>query len=428
MNNNLKSWSRIVLWLVLLGLPIAFGLSTPVQAADFRSGDNVVIGAEEVVDDDLFVSGNRVEINGTVRGDLFAAGAEVVVNGDVEGSLVIAGQTVNVAGSIGGSVYGGAYSLTVGPEAEVGRNLYFGGFSLTTASGSTIGRSLYAGSYQTIHSGEVANNLEVSSAALEVNGRVGGDVRGEVADPESTTGPGFMPGFPGAVTIVDPGLRVSDQAEIGGDVDVTVTQAAEGGGAGFFALAVETTLRQRVGEFIALLIIGAILLRFWPRLMLRASTETQTRPLPSAGRGCLATVIFFLAVPGAIIVLIALTVLGGLITFGQLSNVILGVGGSALGFAVATFLFVLTLVTKTVIAFWGGRLLLARLAPEMQPGWTTDFLALALGALIYEILRAIPFLGWLIAGIVMIVGLGAIYLALRGEKQPVEPEPVAKAL
>ena len=417
--SNWKTWSRMI-WGVVLFVLITAGLSSPVRAADFRSGDNVVIGAEEVIDDDLFVSGNRVEVNGTVRGDLLAAGAEVIVNGDVEGSLAIAGQTLVVNGSIDGSVYGGSYSLTIGPEAEVGGNVYFGGFSLTTESGSTVGRSLYTGTYQTIHNGEVANNVEVGSAALEVNGRVGGDVLGEVADPEATTQPFFMPGFPGAVTIIDPGLRVSDQAEIGGDVNVAVAEVDEGGAAGVVAFAAETTLRQRLGEFIALLIVGGILLRFWPGLMRRASAETQARPLPSAGRGCLATLIFFVAVPGAVIVLIALTFLGGLVTFGQLSGNILGLGATALGFAVATFLFVLTIVTKAVVAFWGGRLLLARLSPQMQPGWTTDFLALVLGAFIYEILRAIPFIGWLIAVIVMIVGLGAIYLALRGEKEPVE--------
>ncbi|HEX6387648.1 MAG TPA: hypothetical protein VF177_23510 [Anaerolineae bacterium] len=425
MKNKRKTWSRMVLGLVLLGLLIAFGLSTPVRAADFRSGNNVVIGAEEVIDDDLFVSGGRVEVNGTVQGDLFATGAEVIVNGDVEGSLAMAGQTLVVNGSIGGSVYGGGYSLTIGPEADIGRNVYFGGFSLVTESGSNIGRSLYTGSYQTIHSGEVANNLEVGSAALQVNGVVGGDVRGEVADPEAATRPFFMPGFPSDVTIIDPGLQVSDQAEIGGNVNVTVAQVDEGGAAGFFAFAVETTLRQRIGEFIALLIVGGILLRLWPGFMRRAGAETQERPLPSAGRGCLGTLIFFVAVPGAFLVLIGLTLLGGLITFGQLSSNILGLGGTALGFAVAAFLFVLTLVTKAVVAFWGGRLILARLSPDMQPGWPTDFLALVLGALIYEILRAIPFLGWLIAIIVMIVGLGAIYLALRGEKQPAEPVPVA---
>lgn len=426
MKKNWKSQSRIVLGLLLLGLLIALlGPRTPVQAADFRSGDNVVIEAGEVIDDDLFVSGGRVEVNGTVRGDLLAAGAEVIVNGNVDGSLAITGQTLVVNGSIGGSVYGGSYSLIIGPEAEVGRNVYFGGFSLTTASGSTIGRSLYTGTYQTIHNGEVADNVEVGSAALEINGRVGGDVRGEVADPEAATRPFFMPDFPSTVTIIDPGLRVSDQAEIGGDVNVTVAEVEDDGAAGFFAFAVETTLRQRVGEFIALLIVGGILLRFWPGLMRRAGAETQARPLPSAGRGCLATLIFFVAVPGAIIVLIALTFLGGLVTFGQLSSNILGLGGTALGFAVAAFLFVLTIVTKAVVAFWGGRLLLSRLSPQMQPGWTTDFLALVLGALIYEILRAIPFLGWLIAVIVMIVGLGAIYLALRREKQSTEPVAAA---
>ena len=73
MNHNSKSWIRVVLALTLLGLMV-FGLTSSVWAADFRSGDVVVISADEVIDDDLFVSGERIEVNGTVTGDLFATG------------------------------------------------------------------------------------------------------------------------------------------------------------------------------------------------------------------------------------------------------------------------------------------------------------------------------------------------------------------
>ena len=146
-------------------------MSAPVEATDFRGGDRIVIGAEEVIDDDLFVAGDSVELNGTVKGDLFAVGREVIINGDVEGSIFLAGQNLEANGEAG-SLYSAGYSLSLGPEAELARNLHFNGFSLTTEAGSSMGRSLYANGYQVILNGDVANDVVTNSGALEINGTV----------------------------------------------------------------------------------------------------------------------------------------------------------------------------------------------------------------------------------------------------------------
>jgi hypothetical protein len=430
MKHNWKTWGRTILVLALLGL-MTLRLVSSVSAGDFRGGDNVVISAEEVIDDDLFASGNRVEVNGTVKGDLFATGRDVVVNGTVEGSLFISGQTLDVNGQISGSVYSAGYALTIGSEADIGRNLYFGGFSLTSEPGSTVGRSVYTGSYQAIVNGEVANDIAVSAGALEVNGSVGGDVKGEVSDAEGGAPP-FMPAFPGSVPAVAPGLRVSDDAQVGGVVDVAIAEpgpeaAQRPRDRGIFGLG--RAITSRIGEFIALLIVGGLLLYFWPGVMRRASSEAKEKPLPSAGRGCLVTLIFPIGVFLAGIVVVVLAVVLGLLTFGQLLGDVLGIGGATLALAVAVFVFIVSIITKAIVAFLGGRLILDRLAPQSQSSWLNDFAALALGALIYEILRAIPILGLIVAAIVILVGLGAIFVTIRERIQlrPAEAMPPAEA-
>jgi hypothetical protein len=280
--------------------------------------------------------------------------------------------------------------------------------------------------------GEVANDVSVGSAALELNGAVGGDVRGEVAPAEGGAPP-FVPQFPGSVPAVPPGLRVSEKARIGGDVDVVVSEPGRGTGErpqDRALFGIPRAIANRIGQFIAILIVGGLLLYFWPGLMQRASSEAQERPLPSAGRGCLITFLFPLAVVVAVIALVVLALLGGLVTFGQLLGDILGIGGATLGLAVALFIFVFSLVTKAIVAYLGGRLILTRLSAQTEPGWWTDFAFLALGALIYEILRAIPILGIIVAVIVTLVGLGAIYVALREKLRPTPPAapvPTAEA-
>jgi cytoskeletal protein CcmA (bactofilin family) len=412
-------WRRIVLGLTLLGV-MAFGLAGSLWAADFRGGETVIIAQDEVIDDDLFVSGGRIEVNGTVKGDLFASGNEVVINGTVEGSLAIAGRTLQANGQVAGSVYGGGYALTLGPGAKVGRNLYFGGFSLETEAESSIGRSLYAGDYQTLLNGQVTHDVVVSSGALELNGPVGGDVSGEISRSEEGALPPFRPVFPGAVEMVPPGLRVGEGAEIGGQLLVKET-GVEVRPPSFWRQViwgVGRAIGRRVGEFIALLIVGGLLLYYWPRMVERSAAQAEEKPLPSAGWGCLVSLVFAIGVPIVGVAIFLLALVGGFITFGRLFNDILGLGGASLGLVIAAFIFVLSLVTKAVVAFLGGRLILTRLAPQMQPGWVTDFWSLALGAFIYEVLRIIPFLGWLIGVLVTLVGLGAIYFVVRETMRP----------
>jgi hypothetical protein len=402
------------------------GLSTPALAADFRSGSTVIIAADEVIDDDLFVSGNRVEVNGTVKGDLFAVGETVEVNGPVEGSLMISGQTLTVNGPVGGSIYSGGYALRIGPEVEVSRNLYFGGFSLTTASSSSIGRSLYVGAYQASLNGEIQRDLSVGLGALELNGVVGGDVEGEVSRAGTIRQPVVMPPFGGAVEPIEPGLRISDGAEIGGQLTVQEVQRDQTPDPGAtLALGISRAVSRRVGEFIALLLVGFVLLRFGPGLIERAGSEITEQPLPSISWGLLITLAFFILVPIAALVIFVLAALGGLITFGQLFGDILTIGGAALTLVVAAFVFVLSLVTKIIVTFVLGKLALSRLAPQLQPGFSTNFLALILGVVGYEIVRAIPLgLGWLVGVIVTLIGLGAIYLVVQRQVRPASSGPV----
>ena len=418
-----KTWSRLALGIGILSV-LLFGISGSAQAADFRNGDFITIDADEVIDDDLFISGQHVEMNGVVKGDLIASGSEVIVNGKVEGSLVIAGHTVEMNGQVGGSVYGAGYSITLGPEAEIGRNAYGMGYSLKTEAGSSIGRSLYAGGYQVLLDGDIANDVETDSAALLLNGAVGGDVKSQVSVSGEAAPPGFfMPGMP-VVKSLAPGLQVGNNAKISGAMDVTEAAEESGGapaGSQSIVVTVGKAILARVGEFIALMIVGGLLLYFWPGMVNRAGELLQTRPLPSAGWGCAVSLIFVIAVPIVAVLLFIVASLGGFITAGQLFGNIMGIGGASLALVVSLFTFTLAVVTKALVAFLVGKLILAKAAPQLKSGMGQNLGALALGAFIYELLRAIPFLGWVIAVIVVLLGLGALYYFAKETWQSLHP-------
>src|SRR6185503_10739465 len=83
-----------------LALLLIGGAAGKAAAFDFRRGDTVTILSGEIIDDDLFISANRVVVEGTVNGDLFVIGAEIEINGAVNGSLFAVGQSVTLNGSV----------------------------------------------------------------------------------------------------------------------------------------------------------------------------------------------------------------------------------------------------------------------------------------------------------------------------------------
>ena len=83
--------TRILNLLTLFVLAL-FILVPAASAYDGRGGENVVIGKDEVIDDDLFVGGSTVTVDGTVNGDLITAGQTVTINGKVTGNVIAAGS------------------------------------------------------------------------------------------------------------------------------------------------------------------------------------------------------------------------------------------------------------------------------------------------------------------------------------------------
>ena len=113
-------------FLILIGfvlLAVLLVVSPVWGAVETRSGQEVVIGPDEVVEDDLYVAANEVVVDGTIEGDLVAFGRSVTVNGTVEGDLIAAGQTVEVGGTVEDDARIAGQALLLGGGASVGDDL-----------------------------------------------------------------------------------------------------------------------------------------------------------------------------------------------------------------------------------------------------------------------------------------------------------------
>ena len=124
-NLSKKKWIGIILVVSLIALlPVS-----AVHAADF-SHDGTVEAAE-VIDDDVFLSADQCEMNGTINGNLVAACQHITINGSVSGDAFLFAETVTVGESatVEGNLFAfgadveldGKVSGSVASAAEIGR-------------------------------------------------------------------------------------------------------------------------------------------------------------------------------------------------------------------------------------------------------------------------------------------------------------------
>ena len=431
---NAKKKTLLIFIPLFLVLMIGFGVVSTVKAVEFD--DDGIVEEGEVIDDDLFIASDTVEINGVVNGDVFAGGSVVKVNGTVNGSLAVGAQTVQVNGTVTGSVYSGASTITLGSEAEIGRNLYSGCFNLTAAEGSYINRDLLVGGYQALLSGEVGRDVRAAVGALEITGVVGNDVIAEVGGTDQDQQPVYFSAPPGVETVMPFGIRVSEDAMIGGSL--TYKSSEDQGFAIFItppggivfeyesrpdpkvaseeisqvgSKLVASWLLKRVRTFITLLLLGGLIVWQLPGLLKKISDKAEQEPLPSLGWGLVSILVVYLGALLAVGLIIAGAIFFGVITLGELARVIVMIGFSSLGLILAGFGLMVSYGSKIIVSYLVGKLILKWLAPKYDSGLIWP---LVLGLVLYTFLRAIPLGFGLLIGIVStLVGIGAIWLVIR---------------
>lgn len=406
--------------LVLAGLLLLAMLFivSPAWPLETRSGDQVVIESDEVIEDDLYVTANELIVDGTIRGDLIALGNSITVDGTVEGDLAAAGQTVEIGGTLEDDARIAGRTLLLAEGASVADDLVAAAFSLENEPDSVVGGTvLYAG-YQTLLAGTVDEDVSVTANGLTVSGEIGGNLDADV-DGEDAGPPPFVFTPQADIPAVEPGLTLTGSAQIGGDVTYESSTAAQiDPGAQIegevFAterpVEEEPTLADAVLDnlrsFVSLLLVGLLLVWLAPRSIRRVADTVRTRPLPSLGWGVLAYVVFIVL---AIIVLLAtilLAIIFGLLTLGGLVPLIIALGALIVMALGLVFWISTSYLAQIVVSFLVGRWLLERISPDQATG---RVLPLVVGLILYVILRAIPVLGWIVGLVVVLLGLGAIF-------------------
>jgi hypothetical protein len=351
------------------------------------TGSEVTIPAGETIDHDIYAFGGTITSNGAINGDLVVAGGTIDVNGAVTGDVLATGGRITLNGPVTGDVRAAGGQVTI--AGNVAEDVLVTGGQVTIA-------------------GSVGQDLIVSSGQLNITGTVAGSAVGSA----------------GAYT---------KSGSIAGTDSITVT-----GNQTSTLAPPSNPVLDAIRQFIAVMIVALLALWLVPRSFGVAEAQVRERPVESFAWGIGAVIGYLVLIVVISVVAILLAIALGLLGFGALVGIdVIGafvlVAGLSLAFIIAVgFLAdaIVGLALARVLAQRTGRSAgTASGASMMGRDRWADLGLLAVGVAVVVVLTSLPIVGGWLKLVVVLLGLGALWLAWRRSRlampavMPPEPAP-----
>jgi len=439
-------------WLMLLITMTWIGFVGHVEASDGMRGDHCVVGKDDYIVEDFYFVCRVLEVEGTIEGDLLGVASNITIKqtGVVTGDLWVGGGRLVISGTVGDDVHFAGINLSVSDKAffsDERVDVVAAALNTEIMQGAAVPGDLLVYGYQARVDGTINGDIDFSGEALNITGKVGGNVDASVGDARRGSN---VPGLPiYDVSFSNPGLRIEagENTEIGGNLtyysasrsrippnvvkgrtdyhqvlsqlDITKAEQPE---------AAAEILRHyfiaSLRDVLTLLIVGGVGLWLVPNFVRQPAQYVQRRTIPAIGWGLIA---FMLSFPVAILlILISLAGLGilVLIKLNELS-VVVGVALLVLNLAlIGGFWFLLLFMGRVVISFVIGQLFVryvlrsteANTLRGLQIGILGKALVtLLIGAAVYALAANVPLpgLGLTIELVTALAGIGAVFMYLR---------------
>lgn len=425
--NTIQRFLAVCVLAAMLSLTFA----TPALAFDGRTGDKIVIGADEVINDDLYVTAEEFTLEGTVRGDLIVFASYIFINGTVEGDVIAAGNTIVIEGTIADDARIAGAALQLDNDAVVGGDLIAASASLETKSNSVVENDIIYAGAQALLAGSVGRDLRTGVGGLELRGEIGRNVFAEVGDmQEGAPSPSmYISDVKVSIPNVSPGLTIVESARIKGSltytqrVDVEIPSGVVTGKVTRNEPVVdETTVMptpptaaERAANWTfdlfrriaTLAIFGLLLIWLAPAFLKGLSEKLQNQPVPSLGWGVVAYAAFFFALLLLVIVTIIGGILFGVLSLGSVTATIIWVSLLALFAMILGFVLFTSFGAQILVAWLGGKWILGRFNPALAEHKVWPLL---LGVVLVALLVKLPLVGWIVGFLIMFFGLGALWL------------------
>jgi cytoskeletal protein CcmA (bactofilin family) len=369
---NIKRSILILLTAVSVLAVMAHASKIPETSGEHRK--IITIPAGEVIGTDYFAAGEIVEIYGTIKGDAYIAAGEILVDGTVEGDLLAAGGTVKLLGTVSQDARIAGGEVTV--SGRIGRNTTLAGGDIDVTNTSTLDGGLVAAGGNVSLDGPVKGYVKVAAGNLTVSNRVGGKLDAAVGEMRLTSHAVIS----GDLTYwSDRKASIDERALVAGNKTWNRPSEEMRRGMGLGAGLVFKLL-----SFVSTLIVGLLLIGFFPHFSGKAVSTLSTRPWASLGMG----VAVVAGCPFALLI-IAITVVGIPLALIFLALYLIGL-----------------YLAKIFVISWAGTGILGRWVKGERTYW-----AFFTGLVLYFFLTLIPVLGGLIGLFVLFFGLGAAVIS-----------------
>lgn len=361
----------------------------PVAAITPRGGETYLLPQQEVVNDDLYVGGSTLSLNGTVNGDALAGGGTIIVNGTVKQDFMAAGGNITVAGDVGDDVRMVGGNLTI--LKNVKGDVVMGGGNILIGKDAVINGDLVVGAGSLVIEGTVKGNVRIGGGQVVLNGKVDGFIEVDAEDlrlgANARLAKGLKYTSPKTATLDEGSQVVGGVAYVKAENRRGVSKLDRSGrpenmlGAllGFVALVF-------LVKMFALMIAAVIFTQCFKTYSSKLVDHVMNKPGKALGMGA----ITLFMVPIAMIVL-ALTVLGAPLA-------------CLLGFGYGFLLMMAKVYAGVVFGAWLWKL--------GSKGKTrhTDWKAAVVGVFLLSFICLIPIIGWIIGALVFLGTLGGLYM------------------
>jgi cytoskeletal protein CcmA (bactofilin family) len=156
---------------------LAVVLALPPLLGSIYVSNNVYVGAQDVVPEDLYAVGGRVTVAGTVEGDLLVLCGGLTITGTVEGDVIgLVWGSTRISGEVAGSV------RLAGLQLEIDGEVHDDVSSLIVESrvSGDVGRDVLVIAGEIVVGGRVQRDVRAQAWSLEMDGAVGGNVEARV--------------------------------------------------------------------------------------------------------------------------------------------------------------------------------------------------------------------------------------------------------
>ncbi|MFQ5453609.1 MAG: hypothetical protein ACE5D6_05430, partial [Candidatus Zixiibacteriota bacterium] len=265
-------------------------LSQPCLGVVFEADENVHISNLHKIEDDLFIWGSNVTVDGIIEGDLFTGGYKVNTNGYTKMSENIFGYEFRHTGKIDGALRAFVNSCSI--DGYIGRSVLICGNDISINKTAIIGRDAILAGNVIHYNGHTKGDVQIYGDNVFITGITDGDLT-ITAEKINILPPAVINGNLTYTSNKEADIELTSGVVINGETTWTLPEIIEEDSHEASHL---TGFILSISKFLAAFLFGVILLYIFKKYIAESVSQLRTRFAIATATGLLSLIIFGLCI------------------------------------------------------------------------------------------------------------------------------------